>query len=346
MERLLRRPVTCMGGGEQSLLGPTEQSHDDVESIADLIRYYAKIDGQEQLTIFLTTNYRGHPSFLMMPSSFFYYDRLTSANTKDSSDTIDYWCSMLRKVEALSLPVNVSVVPDEKVVSSNSESFSRIHRQTSWPIHFRGVAGRDSSVGLAYISGTESWQNIPEAEAVVGIVFTLIANGVAPKQIGVMSPFRGQVVDIRNRLRKNNFYDVNVGTIENYQAVEQDVIIFSLTRANDAFVDHDIQRRMGIFRQPKQANVAMTRAENLFIVVGDPSCMWKDPCWRQWLLFCYRNGLWFGSGPTEWEGIESNPLKGVKYVSTLDHSMKVDEGGTTSLAVVSTLEKVLRVRSD
>ena len=32
----------------------------------DLIRYYATVDGQEQLTIFLCENYRGHPSFLMV----------------------------------------------------------------------------------------------------------------------------------------------------------------------------------------------------------------------------------------------------------------------------------------
>lgn len=334
MERLLRRPVTCLGGGEQSLLGPMIQSRDNVESISDLIRYYANIDGQEQLTIFLSKNYRGHPSFLMMPSSFFYYDRLTSANTKETA-TIDYWCSMLRKVEALS-----QSVPD--VSSSKSEAFSNIYRQTAWPVHFRGVIGRDSSVGLAYISGTESWQNIPEAEAVVSIVSTLITNGVAQKQIGVMSPFRGQVMDIRNRLRKNNFYDVNVGTIDNYQAVEQDVIVLSLTRSNHEFVDHDVQRRTGIFMQPKQANVAMTRAENLFIVVGDPSCMWKDPCWRQWLLFCYRNGLWYGSAPKEWEDLTSNPLEGVKYVSTLDPTAKVDN----SLVVRSSLEQVLRIHSD
>ncbi len=340
MERLLRRPVTCMGGGEPSLLGPNFQSRDNVESIADFIRYYVRIDGHEQLTIFLTQNYRGHPSFLMMPSSFFYYDRLTSANTKDSV-TIDYWCSMLRNIEALSQPLGVSVL--NTLSTSKPDAFSQVYRQTSWPVHFRGVIGRDSSIGLAYISGTESWQNIPEAEAIVDIVSTLITNGVAQTQIGVMAPFRGQVTAVRNRLRKNNFYDVNVGTIENYQAVEQDVIVLSLTRTNYGFVDHDVERRTGVFRQPKQANVAMTRAENLFIVVGDPSCMWKDPCWRQWLLFCYRNGLWFGSGPKDWEGTTTNPLERVTYASTLDPTMKVDEGGANPVAVVSTLEKVLRI---
>ncbi len=195
-----------MGGGEQSLLGPNVQSREYVESIADLIRYYASIDGQEHLTVFLTKNYRGHPSFLMMPSAFFYYDRLTSANMKDPA-TIDYWCSILRNVEALSQPLGASFL-NTSVSASKPDAFSQVYRQTAWPVHFRGVIGRDSSIGLAYISGTESWQNIPEAEAVVDIVYTLLTNGVAQKQIGIISPFRGQVVDVRARLRKNNFYDV------------------------------------------------------------------------------------------------------------------------------------------
>jgi superfamily I DNA and/or RNA helicase len=88
----------------------------------------------------------------------------------------------------------------------------------------------------------------------------------------------GQVVLLRQYLRKKNFFDVNVGTIENYQGVEQDVIIFSLTRSNPLFVHHDIKKRMGVFGEVryKQANVALTRAENLFIMVGNPvvcSCL-------------------------------------------------------------------------
>jgi helicase MOV-10 len=82
----------------------------------------------------------------------------------------------------------------------------------------------------------------------------------------------GQVVLLRQYLRKKNLFDVNVGTIENYQGVEQDVIIFSLTRSNPLFVHHDTKKRMGVFGEVryKQANVALTRAENLFIMVGNP----------------------------------------------------------------------------
>ena len=72
------------------------------------------------------------------------------------------------------------------------------------------------------------------------------------------------------------------------------MIILSLTRSNSMFVSSDVERRMGVFQQPKRTNVALTRAENLFIVVGNPLVMSKDPIWRQWLWFCLRNGLWYG----------------------------------------------------
>ena len=55
------------------MLGPSLGQMDDWLTYS-LIR-----DVQEQLAIFLTRNYRGHPAFLMMPSVLFYSDKLQSA---------------------------------------------------------------------------------------------------------------------------------------------------------------------------------------------------------------------------------------------------------------------------
>ncbi|KAL3827607.1 hypothetical protein ACHAXA_002104 [Cyclostephanos tholiformis] len=333
VERILRRPVTCLGGGEESLLGPTDQLNSNASSLTDLIRYYANVDGNQLLSVFLTENYRGHPSFLMIPSALFYYDRLRSVS-KLIPDNLAFWCDKLRKVEALSIPTTDLI---DSPTASLSGKFSQIHRQTTWPIHFRGVMGKDSVAAadsLANFSGTDSWENFKEAMVVVDIVSTLKNEGVLLTQIGVMTPFRGQVAAIRKHLRARHYYDVNVGTIENYQAVEQDVIILSLTRANKELVHHDVKNRMGVFGQPKQVNVAMTRAENLFIVVGDPNVMWDDLCWRQFLRFCLRNGLWYGCG------LKQKPEKcDVSYVSTIDI---IDKGKMNSHVVVSTLEKIHR----
>lgn len=86
----------------------------------------------------------------------------------------------------------------------------------------------------------------------------------------------------------------------------------------------------------------MTRAENLFVVVGNPDTMWQDNCWKHWLRFCLRNGLWYGEGLKQWEEVDSISYKGLKFVSTLDLTDK--DKGSNEL-VVSTLEKIQRVQS-
>ena len=64
---------------------------------------------------------------------------------------------------------------------------------------------------MTNFAGTDSWQNVAEANAVVDIVSALVKDGLDPSRIGCMAPFRGQVVAIRKLLRKKYFHDVNVG---------------------------------------------------------------------------------------------------------------------------------------
>jgi superfamily I DNA and/or RNA helicase len=53
--------------------------------------------------------------------------------------------------------------------------------------------------------------------------------------------FRAQVVLIRHLLRTFDRGGVTAGTIEDYQAVERDVIVVSLMRSNAAFVQNDVE---------------------------------------------------------------------------------------------------------
>lgn len=286
LERLLQRPVNCLGGGYPHMLGPP--SLGNLNTMQDWIQYSFQKEGQDYLSIFLTMNYRGHPSFLMMPSTLFYFDKLQSAKANGEHAS---WVKQLRAVEALSTLVTFE----------NVAQVFQTRKQSSWPMHFRGIVGSDVSVALDSSPGcTDSWSNPQEAYTVVDIVMALQKSGISSQSIGIMAPFRAQVVLIRKLLRHKNLGGVNVGTIEDYQAVERDVIVLSLTRSNPMFVLSDVERRMGVFQQPKRTNVALTRAENLFIVVGNPIVMSKDPIWRQWLWFCLRNGLWYGdNGGTE-----------------------------------------------
>jgi hypothetical protein len=330
MERLLQRPVQCLGYGRDHMLGP------DMVGMEDWLRYSFQHHGQEQLSVFLTSNYRGHVSFLMMPSALFYSDKLQSVDhDKRDGKGETYWSEKLRWVESLSNPL----VPQSKLIQDVPEEV-RCRKQYAWPLHFRGVAGKDASVTIQSGFASRSWTNETEAKTIVEIVETLSKQGVSSRSIGIMAPFRGQVVLIRKLLRAKNLGAINVGTIEDYQAVEYDVIILSCTRSTEAFVAHDSEHRMGILGQPKRSNVALTRAQYLFIVVGHPDVLIKDIVWRHFLLFCFRNGFYYGVSPShaskylEWN--KSSKL--VRCLPTISTRVEEDE----TFVTVGTLERLLR----
>jgi AAA domain len=260
MERLLHRPVSCLGGGSDDMLGP------DFGRIEDWLHYSLLSDGRDQLSFFLTLNYRGHPSFLMMPSAVFYADKLNSVeHYKDNDQGETFWCAKIRHIESLSEPV---IIQNDHTELVDEPDEVRCRKQFGWPLHFRGVVGKDVSVTVEAGFASNSWENFEEAKTVVEICATLITEGVSTSSIGVMAPFRGQVVLIRKLLRKKSLGGINVGTIEDYQSVEFDVILLSLVRSTQSFVEHDMLHRMGVFGQPKRSNVALTRAEFLAIVVS------------------------------------------------------------------------------
>ena len=330
LERLLQRPnAKAIAESEE------KQGHGPIDNMDDLLAYYN--EDREHNSVFLNVNYRCRPEFLMMPSALFYFDKLQSAKSMMMSDPemTSRWCRELRMLEKMRPRVEM----DEEEAGDVSAGIPRIyrpHKQEMWPIHFRGVVGRDVSVALDSFPGTNSWSNLDEAKEVSQIVLALAQDGVKPEQIGVMSPFRGQVVQIRKLLRDAGLGQVNVGTIEDYQAVEYDAIVLSLTRSTPKFVNFDIKRRAGVFGQPKRSNVALTRPEHLLVLVGNPNVMANCPIWRQILWFCLRNGLWYGeSGSKGCAGLE---LTDELVYSTTGTGDVIDE----SIVTVGTLEKISR----
>jgi hypothetical protein len=351
MERLLQRPIQCLGSGHEHMLGPT------LVEMGEWLAYSFRKDGQEQLSVFLTQNYRCHPSILAMPSALFYFDKLLSVGAADrkGENGESFWCEKLRCIEGRSKPVRVAPIPN----GTSVPAVVQFKKQSTWPIHCYCVEGTDKSLNIKSGFPSSTWSNEEEARKLVEIVAMLTKQGVKSADIGVMAPFRGQVVLIRQYLRAQGLSAVNVGTIEDFQAVECHVCLISLTRATPSFVKVDIFRRVGVFGQPKRSNVALTRAENLLIVVGCATVMSDDPIWRQFLLFCIRNGLLYG-----------DPGKDLSILQEWDHSNKLvksfDEPGciveTTNdggeitvpslvageiqrVVVVGTLERVLRTSS-
>ena len=92
-----------------------------------------------------------------MPSSLFYFDRLKCKKVF-SSQELEFWCTRLREIEALSTPLKLYHTQEPNLFSTPNRSFSRIHKQKTWPILFMGIKGEDKSVALDSFTGTDSWQ--------------------------------------------------------------------------------------------------------------------------------------------------------------------------------------------
>jgi DNA polymerase III delta prime subunit len=202
----------------------------------------------------LVNNYRSHPAILAVPSHLFYADSLEP----EGNDTkrLNDWQGWPRP---------------------------------GWPIIFHHNTSLDDQE-----RDGGGWFNTGEVRIVTDYVSSLLeARNVDPREICVMSPFRGQV----RLLRKAVGYGrgVNVGPCEAFQGLESGVVILCITRTRVRFLEHDRKMGWGIIDRPNLMNVALTRAKFGLIVIGNREVMKQDKNWQSFVAFCDRNGLVVGN---------------------------------------------------
>lgn len=81
------------------------------------------------------------------------------------------------------------------------------------------------------------------------------------------------------------------------------MIIISTVRSTRDFVTYDLKHTLGFVANPRRLNVAVTRAQALLLIIGDPSVLSLDPLWRAFLNYIHLNGGWKGDPPT-WDTSE------------------------------------------
>ncbi|CAK5271393.1 unnamed protein product [Mycena citricolor] len=206
----------------------------------------------------LIRNYRSHPAILMPPSAIFYDDALIPCARNGT--------------------ITWSGLPNQR-----------------FPLLFVGTETEESCV-----DDRASWYNPGEIDHTVRLIVALLSESASctpplhAAEIGVMAAFREQVWKIRERLRKAGLSAVDVGTVEDYQGREMRVCIISCVRSSTRFLKDDLARGLGLVRERKRMNVAITRAKELLVVVGNGSILKQDPFWRNFLQFMLRNKLYVG----------------------------------------------------
>ena len=193
----------------------------------------------------LTTQYRMHPTIREFPSARFYENRLEDG------------CSSSDRP-----PVAGFLWPD-------------------WdkPVAFVPVHGAEIEEEVG-----SSRSNMDEAATVIQIVNDLLSPGdLSPEDIGVISPYAGQVRLIRTMI-DGEIEGLEVKSVDGYQGREKEIIVLSTVRANEA-------GKVGFLSNYRRLNVALTRAKRGLIVVGDDRTLRNDATWASWLDWISESNL-------------------------------------------------------
>ncbi|KNA22582.1 hypothetical protein SOVF_032830 [Spinacia oleracea] len=228
-------------------------------------------EGDEGYVTTLRRNYRSHSEILCLPSELFYNGELMACYKP-----------------------------------MNSTSWEDLLPNKEFPILFTGIQAYDEREG-----DNPSWFNRTEASMVVKFIKKLIERDVSESEIGVITPYRQQVAKIKTALENGDINDIKIGSVEQFQGQEREVIIISTVRSTVKHDEFDRVHYLGFLSNPKRFNVAITRARSLLVIIGNPHIICKDPFWAKLLWRCVDNNAYEGCSLPERQGFsEETPLEG------------------------------------
>ena len=148
--------------------------------------------------------------------------------------------------------------------------------------------------------GGKSTYNPLEADAVADCVLSLIRQGAAASEIGVISMYDAQRAAILDRLASLAETSVVVANVDAYQGQERPFIVLSLARSN-------VGGSIGHVGDARRINVALSRAKSGLIIVGDALTVCKHShIWQRCLSRLAADRLVVtGSTVAPWQVFES-----------------------------------------
>eukprot|EP00930_Biecheleria_cincta_P061035 TRINITY_DN46600_c0_g1_i1.p1 TRINITY_DN46600_c0_g1~~TRINITY_DN46600_c0_g1_i1.p1 ORF type:complete len:1026 (+),score=160.36 TRINITY_DN46600_c0_g1_i1:277-3078(+) len=239
--------------GDQCQLPANAQSF-EAEVRGLTLSLFSRLLGQGLPHAFLDTQFRMHPAIARHSASTFYENRLKDGVTP-----------VARKAPA-GFP---------------------------WPC---------KDVGVAFISPSHapetrsdagaSWSNPGEAQIVMEILRGVLSAGdLSANEIGVVTPYMGQVRTLRQHVRQELASDMledprelEIKSVDGFQGREKELIIFSAVRSNS-------WGNVGFLADWRRLNVMVTRARRGLIVVGDVRTLSKDPSWASWIEYAQQEGF-------------------------------------------------------
>jgi superfamily I DNA and/or RNA helicase len=121
--------------------------------------------------------------------------------------------------------------------------------------------------------GSDSKHNEGEAGVVERIVRELISAGLAPRDVGVITPYSAQAALLGKNLAALMDEGLEVDSVDGFQGREKEAIVFSAVRSNS-------NAEVGFLADRRRLNVAITRAKRRLTIVGDSATLSSDERWR------------------------------------------------------------------
>ncbi|PFH45880.1 hypothetical protein AMATHDRAFT_77900 [Amanita thiersii Skay4041] len=217
--------------------------------------------GQGLTVVKLLRNFTSHPKILEVSNTNFYNSELQPCGDPAVTHSLE----------------DCEELPTKKFPIIFHGIIGRVQREGSWPLFF----------------------NIDEASLVKKYCSSLLSNrkkGTKAKHIGVITPYslqKSKIIDLFHRDPK--LRNIKVGTVDEFEGQERRVIILSAVRSAPDHVTLDLKHSLGFVSMSLRLNVAITRAQALLIVIGNPVVLSLDPLWRSFLNYIHNNGGWLGA---------------------------------------------------
>lgn len=120
----------------------------------------------------------------------------------------------------------------------------------------------------------KSHVNKHEAGFLMELCHYLLKQGYSHKQITILTMYRGQLLELRKRMRRQYFEGVRVAAVDDYQGEENDIILLSLVRSNN-------EGKIGFLGIENRVCVSLSRARQGLYIVGNVS-MLRDKIETVW----------------------------------------------------------------
>ena len=254
--------------GDHRQLGPTlksgEPTHKGHVTLMEHI-----VENQPKSVTLLRRQYRMCDAIMQFPNEEFYEGLLESDPSVKYRGILDWdtameWIGTKEQDEHMHASSNATPPSGDREGAGNPDEY--------------GVGGEVGGL-------SESYSNPFEAELTIRILqqyFEKIGRDRILHEridVGLISPYRGQVRLLRQLIKRNAFFKplrslISVNTVDGFQGQERDVIVISMVRSNE-------DGQVGFLRDLRRMNVAITRARMKLIIIGDDQTLCRHPFYRR-----------------------------------------------------------------